>query len=201
MLVLGIVIFIIFAALGAFLIVKGVRQGDELDVYNTPGKGYVILGVIVLIFAVGLSAWCIVKHIELENMYNSIYDDYDDDDDDDDDYDYDYNGSSGSGSFTNKYGTSTTKCAVSGCSNYIAKSGDTNCCTTHSNKCGNCYCYIDGDAMYCMDCLEDALGGSGSNSGSSYGHECYICGDSAYSKYGSYYYCSDCLDLVKKFSD
>ena len=33
-----------------------------------------------------------------------------------------------------------------------------------------------------------------------YSHECYVCGDSAYSKYGSYYYCSSCLALVKAFS-
>jgi|GEM_PF-2154588 len=65
--------------------------------------------------------------------------------------------SSYSSSFTNDYGTSTTKCAHSGCSRYIASSGDTNCCTVHSNKCGNCRCYIDEDAMYCMDCLMDAL--------------------------------------------
>lgn len=59
--------------------------------------------------------------------------------------------------FTNAYGTRTTICAHAGCDNYIASSGDTNCCETHSNRCGNCYCYIDEDAMYCMDCLEDAL--------------------------------------------
>ena len=40
MLVLGIVIFIIFAALAALLIVKGVRQGNVPDQYNTTGKGY-----------------------------------------------------------------------------------------------------------------------------------------------------------------
>ena len=56
--------------------------------------------------------------------------------------------------FTNKYGTPTTKCYISGCTNYIAKSGDTNCCTYHSNNCLNCHCYIDSDAMYCLDCLE-----------------------------------------------
>ena len=66
--------------------------------------------------------------------------------------------SSGSSkSFTNKYGTSTTRCAHSGCSNYIASSGDTNCCTTHSRRCGNCNCYIDEDAIYCMTCLTNAL--------------------------------------------
>ena len=66
--------------------------------------------------------------------------------------------SSYGGSFTNKYGSSTTKCVVSGCSNNIASSGDTNCCTRHSNRCGNCNCYIDGDAMFCMSCLVGALG-------------------------------------------
>ncbi len=66
--------------------------------------------------------------------------------------------SSSSSSFTNKYGTSTTKCAHPGCDNYIASSGDTNCCTVHSNRCLNCGKYIDEDAVYCMSCLEKALG-------------------------------------------
>ena len=72
-------------------------------------------------------------------------------------------GSSSSGNgktavaFTNKFGTATTKCAHKGCSNYIASSGDTNCCTTHSRKCLECGCYIDEDAMYCMDCIEKAI--------------------------------------------
>ena len=43
--------------------------------------------------------------------------------------------SSSSTSFTNKYGTPTTLCAHTGCNNYIASSGDTNCCTVHSNRC------------------------------------------------------------------
>lgn len=60
---------------------------------------------------------------------------------------------SNNSSFTNKFGTSTTKCAHSGCNNYIASSGDTNCCTIHSKKCKNCGCYIDEDAMYCITCL------------------------------------------------
>lgn len=77
---------------------------------------------------------------------------------------------SSSSSFTNKYGTSTTKCAQSGCNNYIASSGDTNCCITHSNKCIECKKYIDGDAMYCMSCLSSAAKkSSSSSSGSSYG--------------------------------
>lgn len=68
-------------------------------------------------------------------------------------------------SFTNAYGTSTTICAHPGCTKYIASSGDTNCCTTHSNKCLNCNRYIDEDAMYCMDCLTESI--SGKSSGSS----------------------------------
>lgn len=64
-----------------------------------------------------------------------------------------------SSSFTNKYGTRTTICAYDGCSAYIAASGDTNCCITHSNKCLSCRIYIDGDAAFCMSCLEKALTG------------------------------------------
>ena len=62
-----------------------------------------------------------------------------------------------SGSFTNKYGTKTTKCAHSGCTNYIANSGDTNCCTAHSKRCLECYKYIDEDATYCMSCIRSAI--------------------------------------------
>lgn len=69
-----------------------------------------------------------------------------------------------SSTFTNKYGTPTTKCNHPGCNNYIASSGDTNCCTEHSNKCLNCGKYIDEDAMYCMDCIEKEVKGSSSNS-------------------------------------
>jgi len=59
--------------------------------------------------------------------------------------------------FTNKFGTSTTVCAHAGCNNYIASSGDTNCCTTHSNRCIECDAYIDEDAAFCMDCITKAL--------------------------------------------
>ncbi len=59
--------------------------------------------------------------------------------------------------FSNKYGTATTKCSHSSCDKYIAPTGDTNCCITHSNKCGNCGKYIDEDALYCMDCIESTL--------------------------------------------
>ena len=141
------------------------------------------------------------------SSYDYDYDSYDTDYDSDynSDYDSDYDSYS---SFTNDYGTSTTKCAKSGCNSYIASSGDTNCCVVHSNNCLECFCYIDGDAMYCMDCLTDAAYSSNDydyDYDSDYGsysssNECYICGGSAYSKYGSYYYCSSCLDLVKAFS-
>lgn len=60
---------------------------------------------------------------------------------------------SSSGSFTNEYGTSTTKCAHAGCNNYIASSGDTSYCVKHSRHCLACGKYIDEDAMYCMDCI------------------------------------------------
>lgn len=60
-------------------------------------------------------------------------------------------------SFTNKYGTITTICAHSGCTNHIASSGDTNCCTLHSRKCLECGCYIDEDAMYCMSCIKNTI--------------------------------------------
>lgn len=69
-----------------------------------------------------------------------------------------YDSGYSSSSFTNKFGTPSTKCAHSGCSKTIAKTGDTNCCTTHSNRCGSCYCYIDEDAMFCMTCIKNAIG-------------------------------------------
>ena len=65
--------------------------------------------------------------------------------------------SSSSSSFTNKYGTRNTTCAISGCNKKIATSGDTKCCTSHSSRCLNCYCYVDSDAMYCMSCIKKAL--------------------------------------------
>ncbi len=71
-------------------------------------------------------------------------------------------GTSSKSAFTNKYGTATTKCAHSGCDNYIASSGDTNCCTAHSNICLECFKYIDEDAMYCMSCLTSAATNSSS---------------------------------------
>lgn len=61
--------------------------------------------------------------------------------------------SSTQSSFTNRYGTPTTKCAHTGCSSFIANSGDTNCCKEHSNRCLDCYKYIDEDAHYCVSCI------------------------------------------------
>lgn len=92
-------------------------------------------------------------------------------------------GASSSDSFTNKYGTKDTECAVSGCANKIATSGDTNCCISHSNTCLECGCYIDGDAMYCMDCLggavEESSNSSSSNTGCGYKYpDGSICGAS-----------------------
>ena len=146
---LGIIFIIIFGLMGLYFIVKGIREWKEGDSAN--GKGKIILAVVVLVAGTALALFCFEKQAEIDAIYYS-----------NNSYGYSSNSGSGSGysssgSFSNKYGTRTTKCAVSGCDNYIAKSGDTNCCTYHSNKCGNCHCYIDGDAMYCMDCLRNAL--------------------------------------------
>lgn len=75
--------------------------------------------------------------------------------------------------FTNVYGTPTTRCAHKGCHNYIASSGDTNCCEKHSNRCLECNKYIDEDALYCMSCIENV-------SSSLSGHYCLECGKPAY---------------------
>lgn len=77
--------------------------------------------------------------------------------------------------FTNKYGTRTTLCAHTGCNNYIAPSGDTNCCTTHSHRCIDCNCYIDEDAMFCISCLEKAA----KQATASNTHYCEACGKEA----------------------
>jgi hypothetical protein len=59
--------------------------------------------------------------------------------------------------FHNSFGDMNTKCAYPGCDRRIVTSGDSNCCSAHSNRCGNCNKYIDGDAMFCMDCIREAL--------------------------------------------
>ena len=54
-------------------------------------------------------------------------------------------------------GSSGKTCAKAGCTKKAVTSGDSIYCATHSNRCGSCGCYIDGDAMYCMDCIKKAL--------------------------------------------
>lgn len=106
---------------------------------------YIVLAIFVVTITV------------LIGIFGSMTNDYEYEDSS---YDSDYSSSytsSYSSSFTNDYGTSSTICAHSGCTRTIASSGDTNCCIIHSNDCGNCGCYIDEDAMYCMDCLREAL--------------------------------------------
>lgn len=113
--------------------------------------------------------------------------------------------------FTNKYGTSTTKCVVAGCDNYIATSGDTNCCVAHSNKCLECKAYIDGDAMYCISCIENVASSkssqSSSKSSNSSSNTCkfkeggsYVCSSKAVSgsSYCSYHknYLEDAYDSL-----
>ena len=44
-------------------------------------------------------------------------------------------------SFKNKYGTSTTECAIPGCDNYIASKGDTDMCSYHAHPCEVCRKY------------------------------------------------------------
>ena len=49
------------------------------------------------------------------------------------------------------------KCAMSGCEAYAVTSGDSVYCEQHSERCLNCGCYIDYDAIFCMPCIEDAI--------------------------------------------
>ena len=85
------------------------------------------------------------------------------------------NSTSAKTSFTNRYGTRTTICAHPGCTNYIASSGDTNCCEIHSNRCISCGAYIDEDASWCLSCLEKPVGGGYSEEK----HSCEECGKEA----------------------
>lgn len=106
----------------------------------------------VLVLCTAVSGCSTYDEYETEKDSTNDYENYDNskyeyDHLDDDDYSY----------FSNKYGNSTTRCAKSGCRNYIVSSGDSAYCAIHSNKCLECHCYIDGDAMYCMNCLTDAL--------------------------------------------
>lgn len=77
--------------------------------------------------------------------------------------------------FTNKYGTKTTVCAHPGCTDYIALSGDTNCCVAHSSKCHDCGCYIDEDGFLCVSCIAKAAKQAQNNNT----HYCEECGSKA----------------------
>lgn len=88
-----------------------------------------------------LEYYCLDHYQELENIINDMIGD-----------------SSQSTTFTNIRASSTTKCAHSGCNNYIAPSGDTSYCVTHSHKCLECGIYIDEDALFCIYCIVEAFG-------------------------------------------
>lgn len=106
--------------------------------------------------------------------------------------------------FTNEYGTPTTRCSHSGCTNYIALSGDTNCCTKHSNRCLECNKYIDEDALYCLSCIEKAA-----NKIKSEKHTCEECssvgtytitGFSGKTEYYCYKHYHELMDMMDKIS-
>ncbi len=59
--------------------------------------------------------------------------------------------------FTNIQGTETTVCAHEGCTNYIARSGDTLYCTEHSGICSTCGKYVDEGKTRCSQCLIDEM--------------------------------------------
>lgn len=87
-----------------------------------------------------LEYYCLNHYQELENMLDDIIED-----------------TSQPAAFTNIRASSTTKCAHSGCNNYIAPSGDTSYCVTHSHKCLECGIYIDEDALFCVYCIVEAF--------------------------------------------
>ncbi|MBT9774928.1 hypothetical protein GPL15_00195 [Clostridium sp. MCC353] len=49
------------------------------------------------------------------------------------------------------------QCLHSDCSKLAVTTGDSRYCDVHSNKCGECSCYIDEDAMFCLNCIVKAL--------------------------------------------
>ncbi len=56
-----------------------------------------------------------------------------------------------------KVNTEPQKCLHEGCTNMAAITGDSFYCETHSNKCMGCGNYIDEDAMFCLNCIVEAL--------------------------------------------
>lgn len=57
----------------------------------------------------------------------------------------------------NKVDIEPKQCQYIGCKKMAASTGDTNYCESHSAKCLECGCYINDDAMYCLNCLMNAL--------------------------------------------
>ncbi len=53
--------------------------------------------------------------------------------------------------------TSPQQCLHDGCSKKAVTTGDSFYCENHSNKCLVCGCYIDEDAMFCLNCIVEAL--------------------------------------------
>lgn len=49
------------------------------------------------------------------------------------------------------------QCRHNGCSKKAVTSGDSRYCEEHSNECMGCGEYIDEDAMFCLNCIVDAL--------------------------------------------
>ena len=140
---------------------KQKRSGCEDGAENTEASeadgGYqfkrlsTVIAVIGVILMLGSAVWCVVddnNHRDIGGVAESYTTEQDG---------RDYQHIVTDPLFTNKYGTRDTLCAHLGCTNYIASSGDTNCCTTHSNKCYECGCYIDEDASWCVDCLTKAV--------------------------------------------
>ena len=65
-----------------------------------------------------------------------------------------------SGTYTKtgkKIDTSPEQCLHSGCSNMAASTGDSFYCEKHSNRCLECNKYIDEDALFCLNCIVEAL--------------------------------------------
>ena len=56
-------------------------------------------------------------------------------------------------------------CAHTGCTNQAVTTGDSVYCSVHSKKCLECGCYIDEDAMFCIDCLAKAINSQSAESG------------------------------------
>lgn len=49
------------------------------------------------------------------------------------------------------------QCLHSGCTNKAVTTGDSIYCESHSNKCTECGKYIDEDAIFCLNCIVEAL--------------------------------------------